>query len=84
MSPYELEVCLWYYARACDWENMDSPFWERVRERFLKEELLKPSSKENRMYEKTERLDAFVIGLCALPLPKKVWEIPQYKVSVNE
>jgi hypothetical protein len=78
MTPYQIEVCLWYYSRALDWEGMDAPIWPSVRDTFLSLGLLQQSHDINKSYEATPRLKAYVEGLMSMPLPTQSWTIPVY------
>ena len=75
MSPYEIDVALWYHARPSDHPDLERnpPIWRPTIDWFLKEELLTRDSEEARKfgmrYFPTSRLKAFVYGLQQVPLP---------------
>jgi hypothetical protein len=73
-SPYELEIILWYHSRASDWQYMDAPIWRETINKLIKFDLISQSSVTT--YCATEKLHAYVDGLCNLPLPVQKWIIP--------
>ena len=83
MSPVEIECALHYYAMTDDWTNggrKDAPVFDRVMRGFVELDLLKPNpAGSKRTYEPTERLQAYVKYLKAVPLPVEVttWELPK-------
>jgi hypothetical protein len=77
MTPYELEVCLWYYSRAEDWKGMDAPIWPSVRDKLIEMGLIEDSDASwGASYVRTERLNAYINGLLNMPLPIQVWVMP--------
>ena len=80
MTPFELDILLHYHCiakdcRACV-ENV--PIWPQTRDWMLSEGLLKtPSRMDSRTYDLTERGEAYIQAVLAMPLPVSKWVIPQ-------
>jgi hypothetical protein len=78
-SPHELQVILWYHSRASDWDGMNVPIWGQTAKKLIHLDLLTehiPSEIDKRHFKPTEKLHAYVEGLCNLPLPIQKWVIP--------
>jgi len=79
VTPYEIKLLLHFYTTPANpvWENGDT-----IRDitigSFLKEGLLEIAPKGYGCdWKATDKLCCYVEGLCALPLPVQVWEIPE-------
>jgi len=88
VTPFEIDVLLWYHARAGDHPKMaeNPPVWRPTINSFMELDLLEPMPKDDRTwnacYRITERGDFYVRhGLCAVPLPEKTWQIPPFTTS---
>ena len=80
MTPYELEVLLWYYARGNDHPHLQEnpPIWRPTINRFLKEDLIFENLLHaSQCYLPTERSKVFVEVLLQTPLPEKRWVMPE-------
>jgi hypothetical protein len=85
MTPYEIEICLWYYSRGEDWNGMDAPIWPSTLDKFKEFGLLESAhGHRNMLYAPTAKLMAFVDGLCAVPMPIQIWAIPQQERMLIE
>ena len=82
MTPLEIEILLHYYCTRSDYRNGDfsAPAVRDAIDAFngdlsllCREETLQPE----RTYKVTERGEAYIKFLCALPLPVCVWMIPK-------
>lgn len=79
MCPLEIEILLWYYTRANDYRDGDfsAPAVRETIDRFRGEDgLIAPTvaptngeQKVERAYRLTDRGQAYVNALMALPLP---------------
>lgn len=79
MSPYEIQVLLWYHWSPRDHEDMTSnpPIWKPTIEMFRDQGLLEFCKSGQRCYDLTERGTFYVTeGLCKVPLPVSKWRIP--------
>lgn len=79
MSPYEIELLLWYHCRPMDHEDMgrNPPVWQPTIQRFKQLELLEDDPRGNQAYRLTERGHFYVTdGLCKVELPVHEWRIP--------
>lgn len=85
MSPLQIEILLWYHARACDFRDgeMTATAVRDAIDNFLKgDNLLEPigsarNAGDHRTYRLTARGEFYVEALMTLPLPICRWEIPQ-------
>jgi hypothetical protein len=81
MTPYEIEVMLWYYTRCEDHEDAsrNPPVWRPTIVEFLTAGLLelKPvESKRDVCYVLTDRGKAYCEFLCAVQVPVCKWVQP--------
>jgi hypothetical protein len=80
MTPYEIEVMLWYYCRCEDHEDMsrNPPVWRPTIDQFMRDGMLVAGSDRNDMcYSITERGKAYVDHLCAVQIPICKWVQPE-------
>lgn len=79
MSPYEIDILLWYHSRLEDHPDIDRnpPVWSETIKKFRAEQLLvdqvPPNFKFPRCYEPTNRLHAYVDSICNVALPGSQW-----------
>jgi hypothetical protein len=81
MSPYEIELLLWYRARSLDHPDMSKnpPVWKPTIKSFFELGLMESDPTSNRCYSLTERGHFYVTdGLCNVPLPVNQWRIPPH------
>ncbi len=84
MTPYEIDLILWYYSRAEDHPDVkrDPPIFQPTMRAFLHDELLRYLAETERhqkhpmSYEITERGQAYVEALMRVPLPVQRWVMP--------
>jgi hypothetical protein len=78
MSPYALDVILWYYCRCEDHPDYtrQPPVWSDVIDMFIQNNMLTGGSDEM-TYQITDRGKAFCEALQRVPLPVQIWVIPQ-------
>lgn len=74
MTPYEIDILLWYYARCEDHPDLERnpPVWRPTIAEFMDRGLLSTPHTE-RCYELTPRGKAYVDALQRVPLPEQVW-----------
>lgn len=86
MSPLQIEILLWYYARANDYRDGDfsAPAVREAVDDFRGAAgMLAPTNDlpsgqvALRAYRLTDRGQAYVDALMAMPLPVCRWEIPK-------
>lgn len=80
MSPLEIEILLWYFARCSDFRDGDfsAPAVRGAIDTFRDvDKLIEPIASGIASYQLTERGKAYVNALLAIPLPVCRWEIPQ-------
>lgn len=80
MTPYEIDVLLWYSARCEDHPDMirNPPVWRPTVDQFKALDLLVLASKEmsrGTCYELTDRGRVYVEALQAVPLPRPTWKV---------
>lgn len=82
MSPYEIDILLWYHARCEDHPDIrrDPPIWQPTMRMFVEEGLLRCPSDPNGIrkdmcYEPTARLHFYVDAICSIPLPRCAWVV---------
>lgn len=80
MTPYAIEILLWYYARVADHPNVDDPppIWKETLAMFLCYDLLTPSGVAGppsclAKYQLTDRGSAYVHALMRVPFPEQRW-----------
>lgn len=78
MTPYEIEVLLWYYTRTADHPDMTKqpPVWTPTMAKLIRLQLLQLTpygTGEKTVYAITDRGEAHVDGLKKLPFPKLAW-----------
>lgn len=87
MSPLEIEILLWYRARGTDFRDGDfrAPAVREAIDRFRdKDDLLEKGLQtpgSYAAYRLTDRGNAFVAAILALPLPICRWEIPEAEAA---
>jgi hypothetical protein len=92
VTPLEIEILLHYYCRADDWRNGDhsAPILKDTFHRFLEDNLLTHANFHverfedgtlKARYEVTDRGKAYCEALQALPLPIKVWVMPNERAA---
>lgn len=81
MSPYELEIVLWYHTRSGDWKDGDfsAPVCHSTLKEFLALGLLEKGTASTSQYVGTDKLNAFVQSLQNTPLPTQAWVDPRDK-----
>ncbi len=80
MSPYEIDVLLWYHCRCVDHPDRlrVPPVWNPTIEKFFRDGLITHSENKELAYELTEKGHFYVTeGLCKVPLPVSEWHIPK-------
>ncbi len=80
MSPFELGILIHYYGCCDEAEEVrrQPPILAETMEWFLKEDLLKPAThKHGGSYECTERGKWMVEYICALPIPRQIFIMPE-------
>lgn len=77
MTPYEIEVMMWYYTRAGDHPHVSDnpPIWRPTMNTFVNLNMLMPGHNEQ-CYEITERGKAYCEHLCAVQIPICKWTQP--------
>lgn len=80
MTPYEIDVLLWYYARCEDHPDMvrNPPVWRPTIDGFKADNLLTSGEElctRGTCYSLTERGTAYVEALQRVPLPTSRWVI---------
>lgn len=80
MTPYEIEVMLWYNSRCEDHEHMSSnpPIWRPTIDKFLRDGLLQTcnASVTDTCYAITDKGLAYIDHLCAVQVPICKWVQP--------
>lgn len=78
MSPYQIDILLWYYTRPTDHPDLERkpPVYEPIMQGFVADGLLKPETERVR-YSLTERGQVYVRALQDVPLPEAAWVIPR-------
>jgi len=81
MTPLKIEMLLWYYSRVEDYREGDfsAPAVREAIDSFLADGLLMLSDAvpRTRSYCLTDRGEAYVKHLMAIPLPVAVWVVRQ-------
>ena len=79
MTPYELEVLLWYYARGEDHPH-EIAGRERTTalEQLLRLQMIAPDNSPL-IYTVTERGKVYIEAIINTPLPEKRWVMPEGK-----
>lgn len=81
MTPYEIDILLWYYARCEDHSDIqrNPPIWSPTIEMFLALKLLRLADpngiRKDVTYELAERGVEYVDALQSIPLPRATWVI---------
>lgn len=83
VSPYEIDILLWYHTRAEDHPDTERQpqIWRPTMQRFLEQGLLEFISEHERdatypmMYRPTDRCRAYCEALCSVPLPEHSWVV---------
>ena len=75
MTPFEMEILIWYYCRADDHPVIERnpPIWPETLKHFLDEELLMKSHIPGQTYTATPRCAAYVKSLLRVPYPEQAW-----------
>lgn len=79
MSPYEIDILLWYHSRVEDHPDLarNPPVWRETIDYFVNQELLTTNTERlatRRMcYAPTDRLHAYVYSICNVALPGSQW-----------
>lgn len=75
MTPYEIGVLLWYYARVEDHPDFDRkpPIWEPTIQSFFFSGLVSIKGSPDVMFALTDKGMAYVDALQQVPLPVAVW-----------
>lgn len=85
MSPLEIHIALWYYARPGDYgdgtgdNNFHAAGVQNALQAFVDAGLLKPHTPNSDLpqrFHNTEALRVYVEALCRVPLPVQRWVIP--------
>jgi hypothetical protein len=77
MTPYEIDILLWYYARCEDHPDKvrNPPVWKPTIDGFLDANLLHIAVDPDCLYALTERGGVYVQALMRVPLPEPAWEV---------
>ena len=75
MTPYEINVLLYYYSRVDDHEDIhrQPPIWEPTIEALMADGLLQCAGDGERAYKLTERGEAYIDALQRVPPPEQRW-----------
>jgi hypothetical protein len=75
MTPYEIDVLLWYYTRPGDHPDVqrDPPVWRPTIQNFIVDGLLSQMVSETSVYVLTDRGAAYCQALQQVPLPEQQW-----------
>ncbi len=78
MTPYEIYILLWYYARVEDHPDLarTPPIWTPTIDAFLQLGVLKralPPDYPAVQYQLTPRGHAYIDSLRRIPLPEQTW-----------
>lgn len=78
MTPYEIDVLLWYYGHAEDHPDAarNPSLWRPTLKKFFDEDLISASRDERtckRCYDLAPRGRAFIESLLRVPLPEVAW-----------
>lgn len=79
MSPFELDILIWYYAHTIDHDVVRDcpPIWPETRNYFIREKLLEtPGTRWGCTYQIGERGKVFLDHILNLPLPSSTWRMP--------
>lgn len=71
MTPFELDILLWYYCNAEDHRAVinNVPIWPETRKWMMDEKLIEPALGEKRTYKLTERGIVYIEHLLTIKLP---------------
>ena len=89
MTPLEIEILLHYYTRAVDYRDGDftAPAVRQALDSFYELGMLRHATRKSDSgplsYEVTERAEAYIQALCALPLPVQKWVMPPSPDALN-
>jgi hypothetical protein len=80
MTPYEIDLLLWYYARAEDHPDVERqpPIFQPTLEAFIAAQVLEPEQGwdgTGPAYKLTARGRAYCAALQRVPLPESTWII---------
>lgn len=86
MTPLQVEILLWYHARACDYRDGDftAPAVREAIDHFRdRTDTLKENPHTNepgiyQTYRLTDRGEAFIKAILELPYPVCRWEVPHH------
>lgn len=75
MTPFEIDILMWYHARAEDHPVVmkDPPIWQATRDWFMAEGLLAFGPPPGSGLKITPRGDAYCRSLCMVPPPVPSW-----------
>jgi hypothetical protein len=81
MTPLQIRMMLHYYAISAPYavdnpQHADSLAVREQRQRLINDELIEPDETSGSGFRATDRGDAYVEALCAMPLPIKKWVMP--------
>lgn len=78
MTPFEIDILLWYHCRAEDHPHTRNPppIWSITRENLISDGLLERTDGDMTL-RPTERLHVYCEALSRVPLPVQVWRIPE-------
>ena len=83
MTPYELEILLWYHTRNIDHphDGERPPIWEPTIDKLFRDEMLTSNVviQSNTAYRIAERGKVYIEAILTTPLPEKRWVMPEGK-----
>lgn len=74
MSPLEISIAIHYHVMCEDRTDLEFSAQKDIIGRFLEEGLL-VKGESHQKYEPTDKLAAYVNGLCNVPMPEQVWVV---------
>lgn len=86
MTPYEIDILLFYYARCEDHPDIvrNPPGWRVTVKSLIEQDLLTREERTewNLAFRLTDRGTAYVDALQRVPLPRAAWLVPD--VDLND
>lgn len=80
LTPFHLEILIWYHTRTTDIINMDAPTVKQYIADWIRFGILKELGHGSLIsYELTDKGQVYLDGLLHIPLPIQQWVMPEYK-----
>jgi hypothetical protein len=79
MTPFEIEMLIHYHCSDAPYRNLETPAGKAAADKLVSAGILYYSESEEAYCRVSGAMDLYIQAICDVPLPKKIWIMPDTK-----